>query len=361
MRDQLKRLQHFFEKYERVLLPFMLLFGVSTDYLAFKTIDTNVAFLWLGLHLMLAPVAIFYINRYDAGLVRIQNKFTSTARMFAPLLLQLSFGALLNASFVFYWFSASFSVSWPFFVVVVLLMVSNDVFRHWFVRPAVQIGVYFFACFSVLALMIPYLANSIEARWFYTAGLVSVVVVETFGYGLSRSIKPVKHSHVWMPLAGVFIVMNGLYFFNLIPPIPLSLREAEIAHRIDRLDGSYRLAVEPENWLERFLPGQTIHVRPGESVYLFSSIFAPAKLNTKIVHRWQVFDNESRAWIDKDQLSFYVSGGREEGYRGYSRKSTIVPGKWRVRIETVRGQVIGIVSVRIINVDQSPVFVEEEH
>ena len=357
----IKTVKHFFEKYERVMLPLMLLFGVSTDYLAFKTIDTNWAFIWLGFHLVLALAIIAYINVFDTKKISPSSKLAQYTRVAAPLLLQLSFGALLNASFVFYWFSAAFSVSWPFFAIVVLLTVSNDVFRHYFVKPIVQIGVYYFACFSILALMIPFFTNSIDPQWFVLAGVAALVIVIGYTILLSRSVSTVKQERpkILLTILGIFAVMNGLYFFNLIPPIPLSLREADVYHSVIRSGDHYRVLDEDRSFFSQFDPQETIHINKGDRVYVYSSIFAPTDLNTRIIHRWQYFDPTQKKWIDESEFGFSIVGGRQAGYRGYSLKANLAGGKWRVQVETERGQVLARVNFIVQIVDIEPKLIEE--
>ncbi len=60
-----------------------------------------------------------------------------------------------------------------------------------------------------------------------------------------------------------------------------------------------------------------------------------------MVHRWQYYDDETRSWVTASALSFSIHGGRSDGYRGYSVKRSLTEGKWRVSVETVRGQVLG--------------------
>ncbi len=372
-RMPLKTVKRFFETYERVLLPLMLLFGVTTDYIAFKTIDTSLAFLWLGLHLLIVPIVILFIHWHDVMRTRVKinlhpkkqsrriTLLLDYLRVVSPLLLQLSFGALLNASFVFYWFSASFSVSWPFFAIVVLLMVSNDVFRHWFLKPVVQISVYFFACFSIFAMVIPYRMNSIEPRWFVLAGVLSLIIIVVYTHILSRAFDHVKRLrwHILTSVAVIFAVMNGLYFFNIIPPIPLSLREADAYHSVIRSGSGYRVQDEVRSFFDAWNPEQTIHILKNDRVYVYASIFAPTDLNTQIFHRWQFYDAVQKKWIDESKYGYYMTGGRQAGYRGYSLKANMMPGHWRVSVETARGQVLARVRFYVDVVEVEPTLVEE--
>ena len=42
-----------------------------------------------------------------------------------------------------------------------------------------------------------------------------------------------------------------------------------------------------------------------------------------------------------------IAGGREGGYRGYTIKQRVMPGDWRVDVETPEGRIIGRVSFRV--------------
>ena len=48
-----------------------------------------------------------------------------------------------------------------------------------------------------------------------------------------------------------------------------------------------------------------------------------------------------------NKLSFGIVGGRKEGYRGFSLSSNVSSGKWRVFVETKRGQVLGKVAFKV--------------
>ena len=101
-----------------------------------------------------------------------------------------------------------------------------------------------------------------------------------------------------------------------------------------------------------------MHVAPGERVYVFTSIFAPGGLNTNIVHHWQFFNPNTGGWVDWSAPSFGVSGGRGDGYRGFSFSGNLQPGKWRVNVTTEHGQILGRVHFRVESVDE-PVSLEE--
>ena len=76
-------------------------------------------------------------------------------------------------------------------------------------------------------------------------------------------------------------------------------------------------------------------------------------------HHWQFFDAKNDRWVSRSRIEFPITGGADGGYRGYSLKNNIEPGKWRVRVETVRGQVLGEERFRIEISDTAPPLEEQ--
>ncbi|MBI4713738.1 DUF2914 domain-containing protein [Candidatus Uhrbacteria bacterium] len=361
MQDRIKKLfryeklKRLYVKYERVLLPGTLLFGVAVDFVTFRSIQIQTAFLILAVHILVVGIAITLLHIANRS-----GKIISYLCLLAPLIFQFSLGALLSASLIFYWFSGSFSVSWPILIIIAFLMLSNEVFRSYYLKPIVHMSVFYFVLFSVFSVIFSYVFNSLGPFFFVAAGLMSLGFFLLYVTALSKffdSVRQIGKSIASSALL-IFVLMNGLYFFNLIPPIPLSIREAGVYHNIVRSGGEYQLKDEERSFIERLLPVQTVHINNGDRVFVFTSIFAPAELNTTIVHNWQFYDEQKRKWIDKDRLSFLVNGGREAGYRGYSMKKTVTDGMWRVDVETKRGQVLGRVRFRIETVAELPDLIE---
>lgn len=349
-----------YDKYERYLMPLMLVTGLGVDFLTFQNIQITTALSLLGVYFIAAGLAIAYIHFYDEPGIAEHHPVSRFTRLAAQLVVQFAFGALLSASFIFYWFSGTISVSWPFILVIAFLMVSNDVFRHYYSEPMVQISVYYFTAFSLATIILPVLFNSIEIWLFVFAGVLSLIFIFLYIALLSRFLEQIRRQRwlLYLPVIIICAAMNVLYFSNLIPPIPLSLREAGVYHNVQRSGADYIVQEEIESFFADLLPGQTVHLASGERVYVYTSIFAPADLSTKIHHDWQRYDESKGAWVSTDQISFSISGGRKEGYRGYSFKSNAMPGDWRVDVKTDRGQVIGRVGFSVEKVETKP-FVQE--
>jgi hypothetical protein len=146
--------------------------------------------------------------------------------------------------------------------------------------------------------------------------------------------------------------MNVLYFANVIPPIPLSLKSAGVYHGITKISGgNYQAQAEPRVWQDYFNRFPVFHRQAGETIYVFSAIFSPVNFATQITHQWQYYDEAKREWVDSSRIDLPITGGRADGFRTYSVKSNFTPasGRWRVRVMTIQGQVVGNINFTIEN------------
>ncbi len=340
--EKLRKLKKFYNRYERYLIPGALVFGFVTDVLTFRFINFTMAMLLLAGHLIFIKANISVINLYEAK--KVAGKFFSYWRVLAPLFLQYSFGNLFSAFLIFYSHSGSFSASWPFIIMIIFLMIGNEIFRKYNVRPAIQISVYFFALFSYLNLLLPNLLNNLSILIFLGSGLASLVVVFFFIKILSRHSFRVdeKRRVLFLSIGNIFLAMNVFYFLNLIPPIPLSIQEIGVYHEISRVNNDYQVVTEDcGSWIRCFLYHEKRHISSSRQiVYLYSAVFAPERMELKVSHQWQRFDDEKKRWETAANIPFTVVGGRDIGYRWYTYYN-VSPGYWRVNVKTERGQTIG--------------------
>jgi len=356
-----KTLRNFAEKYERVMLPGTLILGLIVDVFTFRSISIKSAFILLALHAISVGFMIAFINIFDLKPRENRKGILRYLRIAGPFLIQFDFGALLSATLIFYWFSGSIAVSWPFIIIVAVLMASNDVLRHHFTKPAVQLSVYFFVLFSLFSITLPFIFNSISVWLFILSSVLSSLFIAIYAQVLAKYVPEVKSRLpvITSVIMTIILVLNTFYFLNFIPPVPLSLREVGVYHNVERTGGDYKVLTEKESFINKILPGRVILIMPGERVYFYTSIFAPADLNTEITHNWQFYNTETKKWEDRNQLSFTVTGGRQEGYRGFSYKTNTEAGAWRVSVETKRGQVLGQINFKIGYVNDLPELITE--
>ena len=340
----------FFEKikilyfrYERHISSAALVFGFTVDSFTLQRIDLFFENLIFLIHLFVVGIGIIFLNLYEGGVVG--ERYIKSIRPWLPLPIQFSLGALFSGFLIFYSRSASFVVSWPILFFLLLLLIGNEFFRSRYSRLVFQVSMYFVAIFSYTIFFVPVVMHSIGADTFLISGVVSLVLIGAFIYILSiLAPKRMQGSRkfLYKSIGGIFLIINILYFLNIIPPIPLALKEGGVYHSVTRVGSTgYAVTYEQQHWYEYFRLHQIIHVTPGARLYFYSAVFAPTDLNTNIVHRWEYFDEGTNEWSDSLSVLFPIIGGRDGGYRGYSVKTNITPGRWRVRVETTRGQLLG--------------------
>jgi hypothetical protein len=57
------------------------------------------------------------------------------------------------------------------------------------------------------------------------------------------------------------------------------------------------------------------------------------------------------------KISYPISGGSAQGYKGFSERFAVTPGEWRCDVETVQGQLIGRVQFTVVAASTSPSLV----
>ena len=145
----------------------------------------------------------------------------------------------------------------------------------------------------------------------------------------------------------------------MIPPVPLSLKEAGIYHNVTRTDNQYILKFEKGKWYEPFKESDDLfHYKADDVVYCFASVFAPTSLSTRIYHHWQYFDKSKDSWLTSDRTHYKISGGRDGGYRGFTNKRNLKLGLWRVDVENEREQILGSISFEIVAARDSVILME---
>lgn len=352
----LQRVRSFVQKYERYLAPAALVVGFGIDNLVFTRVDV----LWNNLiligYLLLAACGIALSHALEE--LGFKHKVLQTVAAVMPIVVQYAFGALFSALIVFYSRSASFAFSWVFVLLLVGFLLFSETFSHNYRKFRYQMVLLFFLLLTFNAFFIPVIIGHIGHAVFIGSAAASALIMAGYIYFLRRFVpKRVAESRRFLSRAiiTIVVVFLGLYAINAIPPLPLSLEEAEVAHTIVRKGDTYMVTHEAKPWYvfwERY--STTYHSLPGEPVYVFTSVFIPTKISFSLKHEWQRYDEVDKRWITMSTVAFPVSGGRDGGYRGYTMKSNVRPGSWRVNVRTSYGVVVGRVDFKVISVNEAP-------
>lgn len=349
----LKKLHH---TYERYIAPVTFILGFTIDHFTLNRIDLWIDNLVILGYLLIAGFGIALINAYESG--RLRWLLRGESPLFLPILLQFPMGGLFSAFFIFYSRSGSYRASWPFLFALILLLIGNEYFRKRYLRFTFHVSIYFVALFSYSILIVPILLHRMGAYVFLISGFASLamfaLMIGLLSFLIPQRLREAKYALAWS-IGSIYLLFHLLYFTNIIPPIPLSLKESGIYHSLERVDGGYSVTVEPAPWYAIFREYGGIFHRVGdEPVYAYSAVFAPTKLDTAIVHQWSYYSEAKGMWVASDRFGFSIVGGRDGGWRGYSFKKNVNPGKWRVDVQTERGQLLGRMVFTVVDAASNP-------
>ncbi|TRZ46227.1 DUF2914 domain-containing protein [Robertkochia solimangrovi] len=344
-------LRKFIRKHEKYAPILFFIGGFIFDSLTLGRIDRTYDLVMLSIHMSLLSITLYLYNRADDG--RWNGTILERPQEYFPLAIQFFFGGLSSAYVIYFSRSVSLSKTAAFFVILVGLFLANEFLKKRISNKYLQFSIYSFISFTFFTFMIPVFIKQMNATIFLISGAVSLLctmVLILCVYGMSPSTRAEIHLGKLLGLViSIYLVIFGFYHLKLIPPVPLALDTGLAAHNITVENGKYLVTYERDEpyvfWRDH--RSQFIY-KPGESVYVFSSVFAPTALKKSIKHRWQWENEKTGEWEVLDEISFDITGGRDHGYRGYTLKNNVRTGKWKVDVLTDDELILGSIKFEII-------------
>lgn len=306
-------------------------------------------------------VLLFYVVL--AGLCILLTAWRAQQKRKIPLslrlIVQFSFGNLTSALFILYSISGTLAGNWVFFVMLIALLLGNELLGPRYGELRFNLSVYYLLVLAYFVLITPVLFSQIGTHIFLIAGVLSIGVAVFYAVLLERIAPLVLASSVHFvstAVLAIFVTFNVLYFTHLIPPVPLALRDMGIYHQVERTNDEYTLSYVPGEWYEFFRDSDdTIYMENADArAYCFSSVFAPADIQTPIVHHWEYYNASEEQWETHATIPFSITGGREAGYRGQTFIGALRTGTWRCNVETEGGALIGRQSFEVKKTDEMP-------
>ena len=144
----------------------------------------------------------------------------------------------------------------------------------------------------------------------------------------------------WKSVLGMLALATAVGFAGWmgrtwVPPATLWLTDVAVTTSLD--DASR----EPGDRLRQV----TTQELRDSGLYAFTAINAPRGLKERIYHEW------THNGRQVDRIPLDISGGREAGYRAWTHKRNFpehAEGRWRVRVVTEAGQMIGMLRFRVV-------------
>jgi hypothetical protein len=269
---------------------------------------------YLGIFYIVALAVLLLVREYIVA-ANTASRFEQKLYSFTTLGIALISGAILSFVFIYYFRSAEILVSWPLFLALGLIIVTNEVVSSHSFRFMLDLGVLMVSLIFFLVFNIPLFVGEQNDTIFVISVCLATLLSFIYLYILSFSSEQAKvftHKAYAVAVAVPLIVMM-LYFTNLIPAVPLSLKKADVYHNVSRTgNGNYLVAkeVNSEKGLLSYFKTKSIHYTEGEGVYFFSAVGAPNELQAPLSHVWEYYDDSTKSWVQSLVISFPLSGGR---------------------------------------------------
>jgi hypothetical protein len=312
------------------------------------TIGRNVTsldlFIFAG-YLIAAAFILYLIGRPADEEVKHAQIVMFFKRLYSPrlpyFLLQFLFGSLFSALFILYFKSASHWLAWFTTLVLGVLLVANEFLESEYRRFTLSWSLFGLCAILLFNFVLPFMLGSILSIWFYLSTLMGA----GFAYWLYK--KTPNHLGSIKPVGAIAATLMLAYAVDMIPPVPLVKRDVAIAYELNKVGADYQLAQQTSNWWVFWRKtSNDLQVSPGQRIYCFSSVFAPSRLKTRLYHRWEYYDKK-QGWLTQSRIGFELSGGRYNGFRGYTYKQNLAEGDWRVSVETENEKTIVVDSFSV--------------
>lgn len=303
-------------------------------------------FLWDALTLgrTIKPVDLFILLGYLIGaaaiLVAIGRGVKFRGSQYMNAVLQFFFGGIFSALFIFYFLSSGGLAGFLFVVGLAALLIGNEFLESAYSELTLSWVFFTLSATMFFNFALAHLFRSINTFWFYLGTLIAALALLAIRR-ISR-----HESATVKPSIAVAALMIVLHVFNVIPPVPLVKKEMVIAHDLRRTGSGYVARVESPGLRFWRRSSATFHRAGAERIYCFTSVFVPNGIETTIRHRWEVLQNDE--WTTTSVVPISIAGGRESGYRGYTYKRNVIPGRWRVTAESESGAAIAIVQFTVV-------------
>jgi len=316
--------------------------GFVTDLILLNQIDSLVDNLILLFHATTATLSLLLF--YAAITERLPGVFNRILRWLSPALMQYSFGGLLSGMLIFYGRSGDWITSAPFLLLILAVMFGNELIKKRSERLLYHILLYSIGMMSYIVLVVP-VVTGVMGDWVFAGSVILAVLLIASVVQVLLRIAPhfimLSMRRIVFTIGLVYVGFNAFYYFNIIPPIPLSLTALEIAHDAARVEGGYRLQIEEPTWLD-YVPFVSRTITPTQgSIACFARVYAPTRLSTIIYHRWEYKDADGKWQTHPPRISYAITGENRGGYGGFTMIQNFFDGTWRCSVETARGQVLG--------------------
>lgn len=346
----MSRLQAYIRINQKYVPLLFFIGGFIWDTLTLGRIDRLYDRVILCTYIVSLTACLYLYNVADDD--KFKDTFFSKYETYLPLAIQFFLGGLCSAYVIYFSRSVSLTKTLFFFFILVGLLFANELLKKRISNKYLQFSAYFFMNFTFFSFFIPVLIKKMSTLIFFISGLVSLAttaLLVIYIYKVSPSTrKEINKRKILGLITGLYLLINTFYYFNLIPPVPLALETGIVAHNVEKMNEKYLVTYQEELWYKFWRSNSLVFdQKPESSIFVFTSIFAPTNLRKNVYHRWMFKNPQTGDWDETDKIGYEITGGRDDGYRGFTFKNNIREGMWRVDVITEEEQILGMVNFKV--------------
>ncbi|HEY8279440.1 MAG TPA: DUF2914 domain-containing protein [Bdellovibrionota bacterium] len=352
-----ERFRHYHEQHERKLEAIFFCAGFIFDIIATaEGVDHMLMIVQQIIYLFLIGVILYVDTLREAYPTDHFSPRLERLWSYRGLLLHFCLGTLMNIYSIFFLMSASFFSSIVFVLLLFAALILNEMKAVRARGVDVKVALYVICLFCFFSLMMPLAFGRVGLLPFFCSFLATLAVVFLFFKRLRKRMGPEGlRRKILVPGLSVCVIFLGLYLAGLIPPVPLSAKKLGVYHAIEKEGDDYVLHHERPWWKFWQRGDQNFVARPGDRIYFFAAISSPARFADTVYVHWY-FHDARHGWNPTDRIPLRISGGRKEGFRGFTTKQNFDygDGSWRVSVETEDEREIGRMYFDVTKAESDP-------
>src|SRR5699024_4395102 len=140
-----------------------------------------------------------------------------------------------------------------------------------------QFGAYLFVSFTFFTFFLPIMIGQMNTIIFIISGALGLgctILLVSYLYFKSPSTRAeVNGWKVSSLLIIIYLFINGCYYFNLIPPVPMSLQSGMVAYDVQKEGGIFEVTYDKPNTFYRIWEthNHNFYYARGDTVFAYTS------------------------------------------------------------------------------------------
>lgn len=323
-------------KYPNFLIALFFISGFIFDIATLGQIDEFGNFLGHSLYISLLIFSYILLGK------DFNNTWIKKFSIYQSDVFHFLAGGLLSGFAIFFFKSSSLSSSGMFIVIILLILLANESPLFQKKGSILKLTLVQFCISSYFIIYLPVIIGMMGVIVFLLSIIFSSIILPL----VLGKLKHFAANDAKIISLSISLLLTLGYFTNILPPVPLSVKEIGVYHKVVKLENSYNLYKEGS--LTNFLgfSDTSFKAQPGDSVYIYARVFAPRGLDEELYIQWEKWD---KVWRISDRIPLSIQGGNSWGYRAYTYKKNYTEGLWRAKVMSSDNREIGRIDFSIKN------------